>query len=342
MSNEDWKDCSFTEKEKIKMAGTFDLNAMLAGPQLSVAYKRAAEVDAQIKQSAMQAQQNLYDMAMGFKKMRDEKLYTALGYENFGDYCEKETEMKRQSVYRYISIVEKLPENLSHRCDKIGMTKLQLLTTIDDEQREELIETTDLESTSVRELKEIIKDLQAKNDDLTAECRLADIKRKEETEKLEENLQTLKKAQNTYEKDLKNMTNEKLRLEKQLSEQQNNYSMHTKRREEKIAELEQKIDDLNQELENRPIDIAVTDNSEEIDKLKSQLEEAQNELEQARNEPVSKNLIRYMAALNGAEKALHELLLASLNYKNCKHNEVKSLIDKFMNDFDKCCKGDNS
>lgn len=324
------------------MAGTFDLNSMLAGPQLSVAYKRAAEVDAQIKQSAMQAQQNLYDMAMGFKKMRDEKLYTALGYANFGDYCEKETGMSRMNVYNYIKVVEKLPQDFVNSSLQLGVKKLTLLATLDDEQREELTESNDLESTSVRELKEIIKDLQAKNDDLTAECRLADIKRKEETEKLEENLQTLKKAQNTYEKDLKNMTNEKSRLEKQLSEQQDNYSMHTKRREEKIAELEQKIDDLNQELENRPIDIAVTDNSEEIDKLKSQLEEAQNELEQARNEPVSKNLIRYMAALNGAEKALHELLLASLNYKNCKHNEVKSLIDKFMNDFDKCCKGDNS
>ena len=324
------------------MAGTFDLNSMLAGPQLSVAYKRAAEVDAQIKQSAMQAQQNLYDMAMGFKKMRDEKLYTALGYANFGDYCEKETGMSRMNVYNYIKVVEKLPQDFVNSSLQLGVKKLTLLATLDDEQREELTESNDLESTSVRELKEIIKDLQAKNDDLTAECRLADIKRKEETEKLEENLQTLKKAQNTYEKDLKNMTNEKSRLEKQLSEQQNNYSMHTKRREEKIAELEQKIDDLNQELENRPIDIAVTDNSEEIDKLKSQLEEAQNELEQARNEPVSKNLIRYMAALNGAEKALHELLLASLNYKNCKHNEVKSLIDKFMNDFDKCCKGDIS
>lgn len=318
------------------MAGTFDLGAMLAEPKLSVTYKMAAEVDAQIKQSAMQAQQNLYDMAMGFKKMRDEKLYTALGYANFGDYCEKETGMKRRNVYNYIAIAEKLPQEFVHSSAQIGVKKLTLLTTLDDEQREEITENTDLENTSVRELKEKIKSLQAKNDDLIAEHQLSDIKRSEEKKKLEEDLENLKNAQNTYEKDLKSITDEKSKLEKQLSEQQSNYSMHTKRREEKIAELEQKIDDLNQELENRPIDVAVTDNSEEIDKLKSQLEEAQNELEQARNEPVSVDLIRYMAALNGAEKALHELLLASINYNNCKHYEVKSLINKFIADFDKC------
>ena len=67
-------------------------------------YAEAVQLNAQIMTSAKAAQQNLYDMAMGFKKMRDDKLYKELGYDNFGDYCEGETGMKRQSVYEYISI----------------------------------------------------------------------------------------------------------------------------------------------------------------------------------------------------------------------------------------------
>ena len=316
------------------MAGKFDLGAMLKEPQLNAEYKMAIEVDTQIKQSAMQAQQNLYDMAMGFKKMRDEKLYTALGYENFGDYCEKETGMKRRNVYNYIAIAEKLPQEFVHSSAQIGVKKLTLLTTLDNEQREELAENTDLENTSVRELKEIIKDLQAKNDDLIAECQLSDIKRKEETKKLEQDLETLKKAQNVYEKDLKNIANEKSELEKLLSEQQGNYSMHTKKREEKIAELEKKLEEAQNELKSRPIEIVSSDDTEKIKNLEMQLKQAKNELEQAKNEPVPEEFIRYKAALKGAEKALHELLLASLNYSGSSY-EVKELITKFNNDFEK-------
>ena len=234
------------------MAGKFDLGAMLAEPQLNAEYKRAAEVDAQIKQSAMQAQQNIYDMAMGFKKMRDEKLYKALGYENFGDYCEKETGMSRMNVYNYIKVVEKLPQDFVNSSLQIGVKKLTLLTTLDNEQREELAENTDLENTSVRELKEIIKDLQAKNDDLIAECQLSDIKRKEETEKLENDLERLKKVQNVYEEDLKNITNEKSELEKKLKDAQN-------------------------ELKDKPIEIV--SNSENEEKLKSQIDELKRENE---------------------------------------------------------------
>ena len=53
-----------------------------------------------------------------------------------------------------------------------------------------------------------------------------------------------------------------------------------------------------------------------------------------RTEPVSEEFIRYKAALKGAEKALHELLLASLNYSGSSY-EVKELITKFNNDFEK-------
>ena len=59
-------------------------------------YIKAKDLDRKIKTSAHLAQQSLYDMCMGFKEMRDSKLYKELGYSNFGDYCEKETEIKKK------------------------------------------------------------------------------------------------------------------------------------------------------------------------------------------------------------------------------------------------------
>ena len=122
-------------------------------------YAEAVQLNAQIMTSAKAAQQNLYDMAMGFKKMRDDKLYKELGYDNFGDYCEGETGMKRQSVYEYISIVDKLPTDFVRSTLQIGKQKLFLLSTLDEEHRAEIIENTDLESTTVKELREQIEQL---------------------------------------------------------------------------------------------------------------------------------------------------------------------------------------
>lgn len=124
-------------------------------------YIEAVNLNARIHISAQAAQQNLYDMCMGFKEMRDSKLYKELGYQNFETYCEKEAGFTPKNVYRYISVVEKLPSDFVTSMSQIGMTKLALLSTLDENSREELTAKTDLENTSVRELENEIKQLKA-------------------------------------------------------------------------------------------------------------------------------------------------------------------------------------
>ena len=67
--------------------------------------KYAFTVHAQIVQGAQMVEDGLYLMAVGFKKMRDEKLYKEMGYDTFEKYCETETGLKRRQVYNYIAIV---------------------------------------------------------------------------------------------------------------------------------------------------------------------------------------------------------------------------------------------
>jgi len=146
------------------MSKTFDLQASLNIPaQLREQQRVAYEVHAQILNSAKAAQENLYQMAMGFKRMRDEKLYIQLGYENFGDYCEKETGMSRMNVYRYISVAENLPENFVTSMLQTGVssTKLYLLSTLTDEEREQVTDVVDVEDTTVKELRAEIDRLRA-------------------------------------------------------------------------------------------------------------------------------------------------------------------------------------
>ena len=57
---------------------------------ISNEYKSAVELNQKIIITAQAAQQNLYDMCIMLKQMRDDKLYKELGYANFEDYCENE------------------------------------------------------------------------------------------------------------------------------------------------------------------------------------------------------------------------------------------------------------
>ena len=122
----------------------------------------AYEVDASIKQGAQLAQQGLYQMAQGFKRMRDEKLYLAMNYNSFEEYCEHETGLARSQIYHCIQIAENLPEKFVHTYGQIGVSKLKLLAKLMPEDRDEIAEKVDLENTTVKQLKKKIAELEEK------------------------------------------------------------------------------------------------------------------------------------------------------------------------------------
>lgn len=137
--------------------------------QVSDSYAEAVTCHTAILSGIQLASQGLYQMAQGFKRMRDGKLYKELGYDTFEKYCEVETGIKRRQVYNYISIAEKLPADFVHSSAQIGVKKLELLAALDDTQRAEIVENTDVERTSVKELQRKIKELTTDVEDLTIE-----------------------------------------------------------------------------------------------------------------------------------------------------------------------------
>lgn len=295
------------------MQTQFDLGAMLNAKPANAQYEAATALNAEILNCAKTAQENLYQMAMGFKKMRDEKLYKALGYDNFGDYCENATGMKRANVYHYITVVERLPDDFvcSSIQNGVGFKKLYMLSTLSEDEREEITQTVDLENTTVKGLKAKIKELENENSDLKADCVLSDMKRKEEKQQFEERLNTLTKANQITQKDVENILKEKSELERHIAD-----------------------------LENRPVEVAVKDNSEEIERLKHQLEQAQNELQertdnQSDPEELSPAYIDYKASLAIAKDALKRLVRATAALSGeqdigaNEEFEIKSVIGDF-------------
>lgn len=221
-------------------------------------YIKAKDLDRKIKTSAHLAQQSLYDMCMGFKEMRDSKLYKELGYSNFGDYCEQETEIKRRQVERMIHIADKLPENFATSMSQIGTTKLYFLSTLPEETRTEIVETTDLEKTSVRELKAKLAELQETN------------------KKLEDDKASSKERQDKL-----------LKKNLQLVEEIDSFKSEKAKAEEKVQCLENQI----KELENKPHDCY--EDTTKIDELTATLNEEREkhkaELENLKNKEVSTN-----------------------------------------------------
>jgi uncharacterized small protein (DUF1192 family) len=137
----------------------FDVTDIPETEVLSAEYVKAKKLTNHIKAHAQIAQESLYEVCKGLKEMRDNKLYKELGYQNFEEYCEQEVGIKKRQAYNYISVASNLPEDFVQSTAQIGREKLFLLAKLDEPQREEIQQNTDLNQVSVKELKNQIAQL---------------------------------------------------------------------------------------------------------------------------------------------------------------------------------------
>ena len=204
----------------------------------------AVKLHQNIMASASLAQQNIWDMCEGLKKMRDDKLYKELGYQNFGDYCENEVGMKRSNAYNYISIIEKINQENVQSIGQIGMTKLSLLATISEPEQAEIADKLDLENTTVKKLKAEIDKLKSEKHDSQSKLSTSEMQRLD--------------AENR----LKGIREHNSFLEQQLRSERG-----------KNKELASKVE----ELESRPIEVSVSEPSDTERRLQETINALQRE-----------------------------------------------------------------
>ena len=211
---------------------------------MSADYTKAVTLTKKIKANAAAAQESLWEVCKGLKEMHDGKLYKELGYQNFEEYTENEVGLSRFMAYKYISIGD--IENVES-IQQIGVTKLALLAKLDEPQREEIQQSVDLESTSVKELKEKIAALTTANDTL-----------REEAQGYKEEAAEQRKLREELVDENGHMSD---RISELLADKDE--------AKDTIQSLEKQIE----ELEDRPVDVAVQTNDAEIDKLTAQFQE---------------------------------------------------------------------
>ena len=237
---------------------------------------QAKQLHQRILTDAQSAAESLYDMCKAIKEMRDGKHYKALLYDNFEGYCEEALGMSRSHAYRYIQIAEGLSAENVSSMRQIGATKLALLASVTDEQREIVTTAVDVESATVKELKAEIDKLQGK------------VKQAEQEKKAAENMQSVERAQR------KEIDAAFERAQSRIRVLESEKQQHADRKEildaadnqikrltaeiannrDYIAKLQAKIT----ELENRPVEVAVQEDSEALEQLRKEYDEKLAEL----------------------------------------------------------------
>ena len=103
-------------------------------------------------------EKTLYEICVDLKSIRDNKHYKTLGYNTFEDYCLENFNITRRTGSKYLSIGS-LPNSFGKSTSHFGAEKLYILSRLTDEERSELIQTTDIENTPVKALEQKSKEI---------------------------------------------------------------------------------------------------------------------------------------------------------------------------------------
>lgn len=150
----------------------FDQLMLADNSGLTVEQQQFKDLHERICYNARKSAEHWIDMASDIREMRDTKRYKAAGFDAFSEYTENALGIKERQAYNYISVIEKLPESFIKAHSTIGVTKLALLTSVNDEEREEILEKIDLDTATTSEINAEVKAALEERDKATQQLAL--------------------------------------------------------------------------------------------------------------------------------------------------------------------------
>lgn len=185
---------------------------------LSMEYSKALSLNRKIKANAQILADVIFELGTQLKEMRDGKLYKELGYNSFKDYCKSEIGLADRQTRAYITIAENLGNNEKwHSSAEIGVKKLEIISRLDEDQRQQIKENINLEDITVKQLQEEVKKLKAENTELKElENRPVDVAVQEDTETSRE-ISNLRREIKAREESIKRLTKQYNQLEDDMT-----------------------------------------------------------------------------------------------------------------------------
>lgn len=184
------------------------------GGELTFEQRQFVDLHKQICYNAQSTAESFVNFVRNVRTMKEERRYLAAGFETFEEYAENALGIKQRQAYNYVSIAEKLPESFLKGNASLGVTKLALLTSLDDGEREELMKRVNLGETSTREINAEIRAITAERDE--AEKQLSMIT--EEKKSVEKENDKISKEWTAAVGENKRLQAEKIALQKELEE----------------------------------------------------------------------------------------------------------------------------
>ena len=198
---------------------------------------RAAKLTQRILANGSIAANSMIEMGRDLKTVRDERLFTELGFGSFEEYCEKKVGIGKRHGYNFIQVYEKFGEEKLQQLQGLGITKLLEIAKLDDEDAEDLMRNTDVAGLSTRELSAEVEKYKNKYEQLTL---LLDEEKSKNAESasLESQVEELKKQLEAAHQANENMKSGAHNAEKCFEEQKAALLKEKEALSEQIRELE--------------------------------------------------------------------------------------------------------
>ena len=301
---------------------------------LSEGYAKAVKLDQQIESYLCMAVQNTIIACRYIAEMKESGLYTELGYKDFDEYIEKRHNIRSRQAYKYISIAKNIPENLLSPGARIGISQLYLLSTLDVEEQKQVVEETDLENTTKREMEQKVKEIKLLRKDLEraeAECDTLT----KDCEQLRMEIDTTSKANEKLAEQVKELESRPI----EVNANDNSEEIEKLKKAVKAAEKEKA--DLDKKYKERMNELLELDKQHkaEVEKISAEyeakLKEAENTAETSQSKPTAETVSDpkegFKAYYTMAYKAFSTLLTFSKEqpeeYKEMFLGKVAKLAD---------------
>ena len=198
---------------------------------------RAAQLTQRILANGSIAANSMIEMGRDLKTVRDERLFTELGFGSFEEYCEKKVGIGKRHGYNFIQVYEKFGEEKLQQLQSLGITKLLEIAKLDDEDVEDLMRNNDVAGLSTRELSAEVEKYKNKYEQLTL---LLDEEKSKNAESasLESQVEELKKQLEAAHQANENMKSGAHNAEKCFEEQKAALLKEKEALSEQIRELE--------------------------------------------------------------------------------------------------------
>lgn len=226
---------------------------------------RAIKLTQQIITNGSIAAECMVQMGRDLKAVRDERLYSEMGFDSFEEYCEKKVGVGKRHGYNFIQVYERFGEEQLSALQSLGITKLLEIAKLDNEDMAELMHNNDVAQMSVRQLKSRVEEFEKRVEQLTLDLegersKNSDIaKIAAEAADLESKLEGMKKQL------------EAAKREKERSEQ----------RTREIVQEKQGLENEINALKNRPVEVAVQQpTDEQLEQLRAQAREEERQAQE--------------------------------------------------------------